>query len=96
MIVVLESKDIFDETPLHWAARYDQGDIIAALIKKGAKQVNLNNKGLCPIHVAVLRGSLKALKSIIALKVLYNILKKSYLFWSIFNMIAQYCKKIFL
>ena len=80
MIVVLESKDIFDETPLHWAARYDQGDVVAVLLKKGAKHVNLNNKGLCPIHVAVFKGSLKALKSIINLKVLFKILQKIFCF----------------
>ena len=69
VFVVLESKNIFDETPLHWAARYDQGDVVTILLKKGAKHNNLNSKGLCPIHVAVFRGSLKALKSIIASKV---------------------------
>ena len=71
IFLVLESKNIFDETPLHWAALYDQGDVVTMLLEKGAKHNSLNSKGLSPIHVAVFRGSLKALKSIIASKVIH-------------------------
>lgn len=44
-------------TPLHWAARYDQEQIVEYLLSHGARIDQVNHGGNTPLHLAIYHGS---------------------------------------
>jgi len=56
----INSKDERGNTILHYACLLGQVDLVRALIRRGAKVTDTNNKGMTALHYAVSKGRLSA------------------------------------
>ena len=57
----LDIQDVKENTPIHFACKYDRVDIVQHLVNCGSNQNTVNNKGESPLHIAC-RSSLKVTK----------------------------------
>ena len=69
LCAVKNAKDFNNETPLHWAAKYDQPETIQLLIQNGFDQTKLNKKGNAAVHLAVGTSSYKSIQVFLSLMV---------------------------
>jgi len=62
----LGAKDETGRTPLHWAARGANNEVLAYLAEKGADLNALDNNGTAPLHSLASRGNAEGIRALLA------------------------------
>ncbi|TFK27833.1 ankyrin [Coprinopsis marcescibilis] len=62
---LLNSVDVDERTPLHWAASSGSVDIARFLIDQKAEVDKVDNSGWTPLHIAVSAGNLEVVRELI-------------------------------
>jgi ankyrin repeat protein len=60
------AKDESGRTPLHWAARGTNAELLAYLVEKGADVNALDNNGTAPLHSVASRGNVDGIRILLA------------------------------
>ncbi len=62
----IKAKDETGRTPLHWAARGTNNEILAYLVEKGAGLDALDDAGTAPLHSLASRGNVEGIRMLLA------------------------------